>query len=61
MKLIERAFVMRHEHLAGALVELMEIGKTSYSPDGILHPRMVKKSERPFLPAVTRPLCVTAR
>jgi len=30
-------FVMRHEHLAGTLVELMQIGKTSSGPDGILH------------------------
>ena len=28
---------MRHEHLAGALVELMQISKTSSGPDGILH------------------------
>src|SRR5215471_4783779 len=28
---------MRHEHLAGTLVELRQIGKTSAGPDGVLH------------------------
>ena len=36
MQRIDRAFVMRHEHVAGALGELMEVGKTSSGPDGIL-------------------------
>ena len=37
MKLIDGAFLMRHEHVAGTLVELMQIGKPSSGPDGILH------------------------
>ena len=37
MELIDGAFLMRHEHVAGTLVELMQIGKPSSGPDGILH------------------------
>ena len=37
VELINGPFVMRHEHLACALVEQMEIGKTSSSPDRVLH------------------------
>ena len=37
MKLIDGAFVMRHEHLAGALVELLQIGKPPSGADRILH------------------------
>jgi hypothetical protein len=37
VKLIDGAFLMRQEHLTGALVELMQIGKTSSGPDGIFH------------------------
>jgi hypothetical protein len=34
---INRSLLMRHEYPAGALVELMQIGKTPSSPDGVLH------------------------
>ena len=37
MKLIDGAFVMRHEYLTCALVELMEINKTSSGADRVLH------------------------
>jgi hypothetical protein len=37
VKLIDGAFLMRHEHLAGALVELRQIGKTASGPDSIFH------------------------
>ena len=37
MKLINGSLLMRHEHLARALVELMEIGKTSSGADLVLH------------------------
>src|SRR4029450_13190813 len=37
VKLIDGAFLMRHEHLAGTLVELMQIGKPSSGPGGTLH------------------------
>ena len=36
-KRINGALVMRHEHPAGALVELVKIAKTSSSTHGILH------------------------
>ena len=36
-KRINGALVMRHEHPAGALVELVKIAKTSSSTNGILH------------------------
>src|SRR6266480_7912453 len=36
-KRINGALLMRHEHPAGALVELMKIAKTSPSADRILH------------------------
>jgi hypothetical protein len=35
--LIDGTFLMRHEHVAGALVELMQSGKTSSGSDGVLH------------------------
>ena len=37
MKLIDGACLMRHEHLAGELVEPMQIGQTSSGHAGILH------------------------
>ena len=37
VKRIDGAFVMRHEYLTCALVELMEIGKTSSGADCVLH------------------------
>ena len=37
MKLRDRALVMRHEHLAGALIEQMESGKTPAGADRVLH------------------------
>ena len=37
MKLIDGSFLMRHKYLAGALVELLKIAKTSPGADGILH------------------------
>lgn len=37
MKCIHRSLVMRHEYLACALVEPLEIGKTSSGADGVLH------------------------
>ena len=37
MKRRNWSLVMRHEYLAGALVEQMEIGKTPSSTHGILH------------------------
>src|SRR5215475_11552329 len=37
VELIDGPFLMRHEHLAGALVELRQIGKASSSADGVLH------------------------
>ena len=37
MKLIDGVFLMRHEYLAGALVELLEIGQAASSADGVLH------------------------
>src|SRR5262245_14041951 len=37
MKLIDRVFLMRHEYLTGALVELLEIGQAASSADGVLH------------------------
>ncbi len=37
MQRIHGALLMRHEHLAGALVELMQVGKTPSSSDGVLH------------------------
>ena len=36
-KRINGALVMRHEHPAGALVELVKIAKTSSSTNGLLH------------------------
>src|SRR5207248_785071 len=36
-KLIDRALLMRHEHLTGSLVELREITKTAACADGVLH------------------------
>src|SRR5262249_14744018 len=36
-KRIKRSLLVRHEHLAGALVEQMEIGTTPSSSDGVLH------------------------
>ena len=37
MKLIDGALLMRHKHLAGALVELRKIAKTASGADGVLH------------------------
>src|SRR5256885_2158825 len=37
VKLINRSLLMRHEHLAGALVELSEMVKTSSRTNGVLH------------------------
>ena len=37
MKRINGSLLMRHEYLACALVEQMEIGKTSSGPDGVFH------------------------
>ena len=37
MKFIDGALLMRHEHLAGAFVELMQIRKTPSCPNRILH------------------------
>ena len=37
VELINGSLLMRHEHLACALVELMEIGKTSSGANGVLH------------------------
>jgi hypothetical protein len=37
VKLIDGSLVMRHEYLAGALVELMQIRQTASSADGVLH------------------------
>src|SRR5262245_33330203 len=34
---INRSLLVRHEHLTRALVELMQIGKTPSSTDGVLH------------------------
>ena len=45
MKLADGAFLMRHEHLAGALVELSESAKTSSRPKRIL-PRAPEAFER---------------
>ena len=39
VKLIDGSLVMRHEYLAGAPVELMQIRQTASSADGVLpHP-----------------------
>ena len=37
MKLIDGSLVMRHEYVAGAPVELMQIRQTASSADGVLH------------------------
>jgi hypothetical protein len=37
VKLIDGSLVMRHEYLAGAPVELMQIRQTASSADGVLH------------------------
>src|SRR2546422_1264024 len=37
MKRIDGTLLMRHKHLAGALVELREIAKTASGADGVLH------------------------
>jgi hypothetical protein len=37
VKLVDGAFLMRHEHLAGASVELSEIAETSSSSNRLLH------------------------
>ena len=37
MKRIDGTFLMRHQHLAGALVELRKIAKTASGADGVLH------------------------
>ena len=37
MERINRSLLMRHEYLAGALIEQMEIGTTPSGADGILH------------------------
>jgi hypothetical protein len=37
VKLIDRSLVMRHEHAARALVELLGVGKTSAGADLVLH------------------------
>jgi hypothetical protein len=37
MKLIDGTLLMRHKHLAGALVELRQIAKTASGADGVLH------------------------
>src|ERR1044071_4608625 len=37
MELIDGALLMRHEYLAGALVELRQSTKTASCPNGVLH------------------------
>jgi hypothetical protein len=37
MKRIDGTLLMRHKHLAGALVELRKIAKTASGADGVLH------------------------
>src|SRR4030095_10686829 len=37
VKLIDGSLVMRHEYVAGAPVELMQIRQTASSADGVLH------------------------
>jgi hypothetical protein len=37
MERVDWLCLMRHEHLAGALVELVQIGKTPSGTDGVLH------------------------
>ena len=37
MKLIDGAFLMRHEYLPRAVVELMQIRETSSGTDRVLH------------------------
>jgi hypothetical protein len=42
VKRIDRALLVRHEHLAGALVELRQVGKTPSGTDDVLpHPPTV--------------------